>query len=290
MDIRKMPVLVLGGTGRQGGAVADHLLQRGFAVHVLTRDTTQPQAQRLRKLGARLVQADLADADALEGAMRGMKGVYSVQSWERGIDLEIEQGIRVAEVAHRLHIDFFVYSSVAGADRAAGVPHFESKYVIEGRISELDLKATILRPTYFMDNFLTPLRVEELDFGVLRLPLPPDVPLQMVAVTDIGAIAALAFEHPEEWTGRTLELAGDQLTMVQVTRALSRKLGTRLNYQEIPIEEFRLEDPNRALMFEWYREGGPQVDIRACRLLHPQLLTFEQWLNTVHWPVPALSR
>ena len=37
--------------------------------------------------------------------------------------------------------------------------------------------------------------------------------LQMIAVRDIGVFAALAFEKPEGIAGRSLEIAGDELSV-----------------------------------------------------------------------------
>lgn len=41
-------ILVTGATGNQGGAIARHLLQRGFTVRALVRDQNKPAAQALK--------------------------------------------------------------------------------------------------------------------------------------------------------------------------------------------------------------------------------------------------
>ena len=51
-------VLVTGGTGRQGRAVARLLLARQVPVTVLTRDTETQAARALAAEGARLMQGD----------------------------------------------------------------------------------------------------------------------------------------------------------------------------------------------------------------------------------------
>ena len=61
-------ILVLGATGRQGGATARHLLARGHHVHALVRDPADPAAAALAGLGAELVggvieQLELPDLD-----------------------------------------------------------------------------------------------------------------------------------------------------------------------------------------------------------------------------------
>jgi|SoiMethySBSTD1v2_1073268.scaffolds.fasta_scaffold97821_4 NmrA-like family protein len=85
-------VLVLGGTGRQGGATARHLLDRGRHVHALVRDPTEPAAAALVGLGAELVQGDLDDPASLGAAMAGVDGVFCVLPYQPGQpDREVAQ-------------------------------------------------------------------------------------------------------------------------------------------------------------------------------------------------------
>ncbi|MEN6545159.1 MAG: NmrA/HSCARG family protein [Armatimonadia bacterium] len=288
MDLLNGPILVIGATGQQGGAVARELLRHGFIVRALTRDVTQPAADVLRRLGAQVIHGDLDQIESLEHAMHGCRGVFSVQNfWKTGAELEIEQGIRVAEVVHTLNIPFMVYSSVGGAERSSNIPHFETKFVIEGRISELRLKAAVLRPVWFMENFFRGEMLEGIRNGVLAIPLPPDVPLQMIAVDDIGFFAAQAFKHPGEHTGKALEIAGDELTMPEVAKLLSRRLEHPVDYQQVPMDQVRAKSEENARMFEWFIKSGYQADIEHLRVIHPALLRFEQWLNVVEVPEAA---
>jgi uncharacterized protein YbjT (DUF2867 family) len=55
MATRNQTILVLGATGRQGGAAARALFARGFAVKALTRDPDKPAAQALLTLGVSVV-------------------------------------------------------------------------------------------------------------------------------------------------------------------------------------------------------------------------------------------
>ncbi|MHB8996323.1 MAG: NmrA/HSCARG family protein [Armatimonadota bacterium] len=287
MDVRLGPVLVTGATGRQGGMVANRLLQRGLPVRIFVRDGAAPQARRLHELGAELAVGNMNNAENLRTAMFGVAGVYSMQSWEDGVDVEIREGIAVADTAQAMKVDFVVYSSAAGADRDTGVPHFDSKFVIETHILDLHLKAAILRPVYFMENFLQPEFLSGMERGVLRFPLPPDRPLQVVAISDIGEFAAEAFEHPREYTGKTFELAGDELTPAEIARLWGRKLGHEVRYEQMPLQEYARGEPEGALMFEWLERVGYDAPIESLRLLHPEMLNFEQWLNTVSVPQAA---
>ena len=209
------PIVVTGATGQQGGATARHLLAAGFPhPHPCARSRTSPRPRELAAAGAEVVVGDMLDPASLRYAFDGAHGVYSVQTWRGpgGVEAERQAGINVAEAAAEAGVAHLVYSSVASADKSTGLAHFESKHQIEQRIAELGVPATILRPVFFMDNFRW--QVAGIREGRLVQGIKPETRLQMVAVDDIGGIAALAFSAPDEWIGRTVELAGDNLTMV----------------------------------------------------------------------------
>jgi uncharacterized protein YbjT (DUF2867 family) len=191
-------ILVCGATGNQGGAVARSLLDRGFRVRALTRDPQKPEAQALAEQGAEVVQGDMEDRSAMDQVLvEGIYGVFSVQNfWETGYDGEVKQGKTVADTAKAAGVEHFVYSSASGANRQTGIPSFETKWEVEEHVREIGLPYTILRPVWFMQNW--EMLREHILGGTLAQPLDPDKPLQQVAVEDVGAFAAIAFERPND--------------------------------------------------------------------------------------------
>jgi uncharacterized protein YbjT (DUF2867 family) len=153
--------------------------------------------------------------------MRAMDGVYGVFSVQPYTTHEIQQGVAVIETAKRRGVSHFVYSSVGSADEETGILHFETKIKIEEHLRSSSLQYTILRPVFFMENWQRAFGASIRD-GQLQQPLSPATKLQMVAVDDIGAFAALAFEHPGNWKNRTYSLAGDELSMRQIAGAFGR--------------------------------------------------------------------
>jgi uncharacterized protein YbjT (DUF2867 family) len=117
--------------------------------------------------------------------------------------------------------------------------------------------------------------------GALPIAIKPDKLLQMLAVEDLGEFVRLAFEHPDAYIGKTMELAGDEMTMTQVAMSFSRLLGKTIRYTYQPIEDVRRI--NEARMFEWLNEQGYHVDIAALLALHPGLISFETWLRKTRW-------
>jgi uncharacterized protein YbjT (DUF2867 family) len=184
-------VAAVGATGNQGGSVARRLLEEGgWRVRCLTRDPDKPEARALRRLGAEVVRADLDDRASLDRALEGAYGAFSVQNyWKVGYEAEVRQGRTVADAARHARISHLVYSSVGGADRKTGLPHFESKWQIEAYLRELGLPVTVLRPVFFMDNFDGPNFEPALQEGKLAVSLRPETKLQMLALTDLLSFA-----------------------------------------------------------------------------------------------------
>ncbi|MGH2838123.1 MAG: NmrA/HSCARG family protein [Thermoleophilaceae bacterium] len=276
------PVLVTGGTGNQGGAVARELLGAGFAVRALVRDPAKPAARELEAAGAELVKGDMEDRTSLDAAVDGVAGVFSVQNfWEAGADGEVRQGKAIADAAAGAGVEHFVYTSVGAADRDSGVSHFDTKWQIEQHIGELGLKATVLRPVFLMENFTSPIYRGALGNDVLPLAVSPDTEIQMVASRDIGIFARIAFERPDEFIGRALEIAGDVNTPTEAAAAFGEALGRDVNHVQVPIERLREMNPEVAEMFEWYERDGYQADLPALREIHPDPMKLNDWIATV---------
>jgi uncharacterized protein YbjT (DUF2867 family) len=271
-------ILVTGATGNQGGAAARHLRERGFPIRVLTRNPDQPKARAFIGHGAEVVRGDLEDPASLTRALEGVYGVFSVQKFNTNMEAEIREGTNLADAAMRSRVSHFVYSSVGAADQNTGIPHFDSKFQIERHIRGTGFPFTILRPVFFMENWLG-LRTH-LEQGTLALPLGPHTRLQMIAVDDIGGFVATAFEHPGRWQGRAVDIAGDELSMTELVEAFSRVTGRQIRYVQMPWEEFEPRTGHEmTVMYRWFENVGYHVDIPSLRQQYPNLITFEHWLH-----------
>jgi len=286
MDKSKRTILVTGATGKQGGAVLRHLRKRGFPVRALTRDPDKPEARSLAGHGTEVVRGDQDDPASLDRALDGVYGVYAMGTYrEKGLEGEIRMGAALAEAARRADIDHFIYSSVGGADRQTGVPHFDSKFQVEEHIRRTGLPYTILRPVFFMENWQAMRGM--IEGGTLAQPLDPARTLQQVAVDDIGAFAALAFEHPGKWLGRAVELAGDELSMTQLAETFGRVLGREVRYQQVPWDQFESNAGREmTIMYRWFNDVGYNADIPELRWEYADLTTLERWLHGNAWGTP----
>ena len=286
------PVLVIGATGQQGGATARQLLDRGRRVDAFVRDPDSAAAGALRAAGADLVAGDLDDPASLRAAMEGVSGVFLVLTMmvgprisPDGVAAEERRGKAVADLARESGVGHLVYSSLNGADARSGIPYYDSKARIEEHIRALGIPATILRPVSFMDNFATYNR-PVLDGGelVVSLAVRADLPMQLIAVRDIGAFAAIAFDRPDQFLGRTVEIAGDVLTPPQIAETFGRVCGLPARFRPTPIEQIRAFDPQLAQMFTFFNEHPSEpAGLSALRARHPDLMSLETWLRRTGW-------
>jgi uncharacterized protein YbjT (DUF2867 family) len=276
-------VAVVGATGQQGGAAARALLGAGVSVRALVRDPAKPAARALASAGAQLAISDFDDSKTIRAAFDGVSRVFAMTTMAsgRGTSGETADGIVIADAALAASVEHLVYSSVGGAERDTGIPHFESKRRVEEHIESLGLPATFVRPTFFYENLLRQPPTPEDGSIVIRMPLADGVPLQMVAVDDIGAVAAAVVIDPDQVPGRAVEIAGDELTGSQIAAAFGRQAGLPARFQSLPPEA--AGDDDQRAMFEWFaKTPAYQADRALTARLDPRVQTLEQWLAR-HW-------
>lgn len=278
-------ILVTGATGKQGGATARELLQRGFPVRALTRDTRQAAAELLKELGAEIMEGNLDDRGSVERALEGVYGVFSVQNfWETGAEREIEQGVGLADAAKDAGVEHFIYSSVGSAHRNTGLSHFESKWQIEEHIRGSGMPHTIFRPVFFMANWEGPYLRPAILAGTLALPLDPATNFQQVALEDIAAYVAHALEQRDEWLGRALDLASDEASIAETAATFSRVIGRPVAYHQVAWDDYRQAAGDEYHdMFRWFQDVGYEADIRALARDGVGLTSFEQYLRDNDW-------
>lgn len=275
-------VLVLGASGGQGGAVVDALLARGRKVRALLRDRAGRSAYRLAEQGVDVVAGSFEDTESLVVAMQGVSGVFALTTpFEAGVHAEVSQGRAIVTAARRAQVPHLLFSSVAGAGQHTGVPHFESKAVIEHEITTAGVPYTILGPTYFFDNALG--GADQILGGLLELPLPSDRPLQQLARPDLGAFAAEVLTHPDRYLSKRIELAGDAPTPAQMATALSGALGRPVRHEPVPLDA--IANPDMHAMWEFLNGPAYQVDIAALRAAYPHL----SWTSFADWASHTLA-
>src|SRR5438128_2639158 len=283
MAQKKLTVVVTGSTGKQGGAVARGLLERGHKVRAVTRDPDSSQAKLLANAGATLVAASLEDTAAIKKALEGAASLFAMTVPFGGTDAETRQGIAAADAAKAAGVHL-VFTSVGSANRQTGIPHFDSKYEVEKHIAKVGVRATILAPAFFMENLY--FGKEQLAKGIYAVALPPTRMLAQIAVADIGAVAVRVLEDAGRFTGKRFDLAGDELTGNDVVAILSRVTGRLFAYYQVPLDVIRQRmGEDGAKMHEWFDRVGFTADRATLRREFPDVAfqDFESWAKKQDW-------
>ena len=279
-------VLVTGATGNWGGALARVLLKKGHRVRALSRRTDSPAAQELRRLGAKIVVGDFEDVASLTRAARGVDAVFAMTTFvEGGPEGETRHGVNMVDAAEAAGVKHLIYSSVSDADRNTGIHHFESKFEVEKHIQERDLPCTIVAPVFLMENLMSPWHLPTLQQGSFAIPMPPGRKLQHVALADAAEFERLVVENREQFLGKRINIASDELTGAKVAEILSRVTGQDIRFSQVPIEQVREASEDAALMYEWFARVGYSADIPALRRDYPEVgwHTFEEWAKSQDW-------
>lgn len=272
-------ITVFGGTGTAGGGVVRALLESGWTVHAVTRDETGDKAKATRALGAETVVADMEDRAALRKAIEGSDAVYlsgaSLQDrWDIG---QAVQGIMVAEAVREVGTGHFVYQSAQAAG-SRGVLSVGSKRAIEERIAELHLDATILRPAWFMDNFLHYFPIAQNEGTLtIAMAMPIDVPLALICSDDIGRAAAAVLAAPDAWRGREVDLVADVGSTAEMAAIVGELTGKPATAVEVPMAAIEEHWPQGVDLYTWLATKPAENDTAALAALVGTPIGFRTW-------------
>lgn len=274
-------IAVCGATGRQGGAVARSLLERGWTVRALTRNPLSPAATALAGSGADVVEADMDEPESLRHAFDGAYGVFSVQNgMVSGFEVEIAQGRNVADAAAEMGVEHLVYGAAGTGERGTGIPSWEAKLDVESHIEALGLPSTSLRPEAFMELMTDKGYYPAV--GTWRIwprITGDDVGIAWLAVEDVGVIAAEVFAHPESHLGKSLTLVADVQTLAECRETYTEVMGKPPSTFPLPVWLFdRFTRRDVTAIWRWVRTGTFEVDTAPTRAIHPGALTVREWM------------
>lgn len=203
-------ILLIGGTGFLGGALARRLASADFC---LTLPTRRPE--RVRHLAvlptARIVQADVYDAATLEQLMVGQDAVISLVGILKGNFQRTHAELpgRIARAAAAAGVPRLLHISALAAAPDAPSHYLRSKAAGEAALKAAFPEATIFQPSVIFgrgDAFLT-LFARLLKIAPL-LPLAcPDARFQPVWLEDVVTALCTSLDHPES-RGQTYPLCG----------------------------------------------------------------------------------
>jgi uncharacterized protein YbjT (DUF2867 family) len=300
-------IAVVGATGSQGGGLVRAIQsdpKRGFVARAITRDKNSAAARALAELGAEIVEANVDNPPSLNAAFTDAYGAFCITFYWHHMspDQEKAEAKNLAQAAKDAGLRHVVWSTLEDTRKWVPlddnrmptlmghykVPHLDSKAESDRFFRDLGVPTTFLLTSFYWDNaILFGMGPKKDKNGKLTLTLPMgNADLAGIAAEDIGRCAYSIFQHPDEYIGKTIGIAGQFLTGQEIAAAYSRALGQQVQYNAIEPEVYRgLGFPGAddlGNMFQVFRDFSGDVcgarSIELSRRLNPQLQTLDQWL------------
>ena len=281
-------ILVVGATGSLGGDICRRLTERGERVRALVRRTSDPaRVELLRGLGAELVEGDLRDRASLDAACRGARVVVStattIRSAQPGDSFQAsdEDGQKsLVDAARAAGVAQFIFISFSG-NMELEQPLHHAKRGVERHLRESGMTYTILRPSLFMEVWLSPFLGFDARAGTARVLGSGDEPISWISQDDVAAIAVACVDNPKA-RDTVLELGGPEaVSWNEVVRIFEEASGRTFQVERVPAEALRqqyegAEDPMQktfAGMMYNVAARGDAIDVRPALERVPARLT-----------------
>jgi uncharacterized protein YbjT (DUF2867 family) len=313
-------IAVVGATGAQGGGLVRAILadrSGAFRARALTRNPNSEKAKALADAGAEVVAANVDDPASLRRGFDGAYGAFCVTFfWDHfSAERERTEGGYMAEAAKQAGIQHAIWSTFVDVRRFVPlnddriptlqgkykVPHFDGKGEADELFRKAGVPTTFLHTSFYWENFIYfgagPKRGPD---GKLALVFPMgDKKLPGIASEDIGKAALAIFQRGREFIGKNVGVAGEHLSGAELAAAMSRALGEKVIYQDVPPEVYRsfgfpgADDMGN--MFQFKRDFNDHFraarSVEFTRSLNPELQTFDQWLhhNASRIPIEAAA-
>lgn len=232
--------VVLGAAGNTGKVIAERLLQAGKQVRLGGRDENKlyPIFERYPDLAA-LSLGDVQDTGWLTRVFEGAEGVYvltpprfnaeNVNAHQAEVGQSIVTAIRDAGVKNVVNLSSIGAHLTRKSGPIVGLHHQEN------RLNELsDVNILHLRPTYFMENFLTGIGMIK-QMGVYGAPMSGERAIPLIAAQDVGEYVAQRLLALDFMGYSTRELLGSRDYSMEEATAI---LGKAINREGLPYVQF----------------------------------------------------
>jgi uncharacterized protein YbjT (DUF2867 family) len=311
----KKVIAVIGATGAQGGGLVRSIAadrSGAFAARAVTRKPDSEKAKALAKLGVEVVAADLDDESSLRRAFAGAHGAYCVTNfWEHfSPEREVVQAGNMARAAKSAGVAHVVWSTLEDTRIKVPLsdsrlptlrekyktPHFDGKGEADRLFAQAGTPTTYLLAAWYFENLIyfgAGPRKGEGGGLVFALPLG-GAKLPGIAAGDIGKCAHGIFRRGTELAGKRIGIAGDVLSGAEYAAALTRALGQKVTFSDVPFDAYRaLGFPGAddlGNMFEYQALFAEEFlrsrDVALARSLNPELLSFAAWLDLNKAKIP----
>jgi uncharacterized protein YbjT (DUF2867 family) len=221
-------ILVLGGTGKTGRRISALLADAGANVRVAARNPG-PELP-----GTRSVEFDWFDDTSHDAALDGADAVYVIPP-ALVVD-HVAMSTALFARAAALGVQRVVLLSARGVDADDTIPLRRAELAL---LDTPGLDATVIRPSWFAQNFTEGVFAGGVADGVLAAPAG-DGREPFIDADDIAAVAAtLLLDHTGAHRGEALDLSGSvAYTFAEAADVVSARVGHPVRYVDLAPDDF----------------------------------------------------
>lgn len=216
-------ILVIGGTGKTGRRVVTGLQELGHEVRIGTRSGTPA--------------FNWEDPSTFAPALRGMDKAYIVYYPDLAVPGAKEAISTLTETALKEGVEKVVLLSGKGEKEAEAC---------EEIVAHSGLRYTLVRASWFNQNFSESFLLEPILAGHVALPMP-EAEIPFVDAGDIAEVVVQALLK-DQYDSQTLEVTGPRkLTFAEVVKTVAEETGRDIKYQPISLEDYKAVMKNAGL-------------------------------------------
>jgi uncharacterized protein YbjT (DUF2867 family) len=285
-------ILIAGATGYLGTEICRLLRERGADVRAIVRRTSDGEkVERLRALGVELVIGDLKDPRSLDAACHGVDSVISTASstLSRQPDDSIQRvdrdgQIALVDAAVASGVERYIFVSISGNLGLECALH-SAKRTVERAVRESGMTYTIVRPSFFIEIWLSPALGFDVEQGTARIFGTGDQRMSWISLSDVARFTVECIDHPAA-KNAVFELGGEPVSPNEVIAAVERGRGKPMQVERIPVDALRAQreratDPMEhsfATLMLSYAQGD-EVDLGAARELQVPLRSVREFIG-----------
>ncbi|HEX4951287.1 MAG TPA: SDR family oxidoreductase [Blastocatellia bacterium] len=240
--------LVVGATGFLGSDICRLLVQQGQPVRALVRTTSDPAKKAaLQSLGIELVTGDLKDPASLAAACQGVSAVITTASVTisrqpddsiQAVDLDGQ--LHLLEAAKAAQVGQFIYISYS-ANIDVDCPLKTAKRTVEQAVQESGMTYTILRPSSFMEVWLSPIVGFDAAQANATVYGTGEQKISWISLHDVTRFAVASLTNPAA-RNAVLELGGPEaLSPLEVIKIFESVSGKTFTVQYVPAEALQAQ-------------------------------------------------